>query len=97
MDATDAATAISRALTEPDATTAAKHIARCAKDRRTWGVRNRNVSPRGLRMLRGESRYLKVAQPLAARIAPAFWPAGVWLADAPIQSRPPKVAPFGWY
>lgn len=93
MDATDAADAVATALATGDR----KPIERCARDRRTWGLRNRRVSDYGLRMLRGEDRFMRVAQPLAARVAPWFWPAGWWLADAPIQLRPPQLRPYGWY
>jgi 3-(3-hydroxy-phenyl)propionate hydroxylase len=81
FDATDAATAVARALTEPHNATA--HVEGFAATRRRWGLRNRDVSSRALRRMRGADRTTQIARKVAARVAPAAWPAGAWLANGP--------------
>jgi 3-(3-hydroxy-phenyl)propionate hydroxylase len=94
FDATDAATAIAGALAASDPTQARRLIEDCATNRRAWGLRNRDVSSHGLRVMRATDRRTRVQRELAARVAPVFWPAGAWLANAPIQVRPPR--PGSW-
>jgi 3-(3-hydroxy-phenyl)propionate hydroxylase len=94
MDATDAATAIAGALATDDPAQARRLIERCAENRRKWGQRNRDVSSEGLRVMRASDRRTGVQRELAARLAPVFPPAGAWLANAPIQVRPPR--PGSW-
>jgi 3-(3-hydroxy-phenyl)propionate hydroxylase len=90
IDATDAATAIGKAIHDPaDAT---RHIQRCAADRRKWAIHNRDLSSRALRQMRADDPTMRVTRDLAARIAPAFPPAGLWLASAPIK----PFVPWPW-
>ncbi|MEV6557431.1 FAD-dependent oxidoreductase [Nocardia sp. NPDC051756] len=89
FDATDAATAIAEALAAPDRARAV--IERCATDRRAWGVRNRAVSSKGLRVMRGDDLITRAQRGIAARLAPRVWPAGFWLANAPLQIKPPRL------
>jgi len=97
MDATDAAKAVSGALTAPDQARAQKLVQRCANDRRQWGLRNRAVSNRALRTMRADDPRMRARRAFAARIAPAFWPAGAWLATVPMQPTLPKLFPAGMY
>jgi 3-(3-hydroxy-phenyl)propionate hydroxylase len=90
FDATDAATAIAAALRAPDGDQARRLVERCATDRRAWGLRNRAVSATGLRIMRGEDLLTRVQRGIAARLAPMVWPAGAWLANAPIQLKLPR-------
>ncbi|MFC4501098.1 MULTISPECIES: hypothetical protein [Streptomyces] len=98
MDATDAAKAVAGALAVPDMASARRLIDRCAADRRKWGLRNRAVSNRALRDMRAEDPRVRARRNLAARIAPAFWPAGAWLAVGPLQPAVlPRLRPAGIY
>jgi len=97
MDATDAANAVSRALTAPDRAAARRLVDRCAAHRRAWGLRNRAVSNRALRMMRADDPRMRARRTLAARVAPAFWPAGAWLANGPLQLALPRLRPLGIY
>jgi len=98
MDATDAAEAVSRALAAPDTASARRLIDRSAADRRTWGLRNRAVSNRALRIMRADDPRMRTRRNLAARVAPAFWPAGAWLAGGPLQlALLPRLRPAGIY
>jgi 3-(3-hydroxy-phenyl)propionate hydroxylase len=90
FDATDAATAIAQALRTNDKVKARKVIERCATDRHRWGVRNCAVSTRGLRIMRAEDRNMRVMRDLAAKLAPAVFPAGAWLANGPMQLTLPR-------
>ena len=90
FDATDAATAIADALRAPTREKARTVIERCANDRRAWGLRNRAVSSKGLRVMRGEGWVTRAQRGIAARLAPVLWPAGFWLANAPIQLKLPR-------
>ena len=94
FDATDAASAIADAVTARDRGTARKSIERCAKNRRDWGLRNRDVSSQALRVMRGSDPVVRAQRAVAARLAPAFWPAGAWLANGPIQLPLPR--PGSW-
>jgi 3-(3-hydroxy-phenyl)propionate hydroxylase len=40
--------------------------------------------------MRGEDLLTRVQRGIAARLAPMVWPAGAWLANAPIQLKPPR-------
>jgi len=98
MDATDAAKAVSGALATPDQAVARRLIDRCAADRRQWGLRNRAVSNRALRIMRADDPGMRNRRTLAARLAPAFWPASVWLATGPLQiALIPRLRPAGVY
>lgn len=99
FDATDAASAIAGALTAKDQASARRLIARCAADRRAWGLHNRDVSSRALRLMRGTDPVMRVQRELAARVAPVFWPAGAWLANGPtkVPVPRPKLGSLGWY
>ena len=97
MDATDAAEAVSGALTAPDRAAARRLVDRCAAHRRAWGLRNRAVSNRALRMMRADDPRMRARRTLAARVAPAFWPAGAWLANGPLQLALPRLRPLGIY
>jgi 3-(3-hydroxy-phenyl)propionate hydroxylase len=90
FDATDAATAIAEALSTADKTKAREAIQRYATNRRRWGLRNRAVSSRGLRIMRAQGRSMRVRRDLAARLAPLVVPAGAWLANGPIQLTIPR-------
>jgi 3-(3-hydroxy-phenyl)propionate hydroxylase len=90
FDATDAATAIADALRAPNPGKARAVIERCATDRRAWGLRNRAVSSKGLRVMRGEGWVTRAQRSVAARLAPVVWPAGFWLANASIQLKLPR-------
>lgn len=87
FDATDAATAIATALRTDDR----RPLLRCATQRREWALRNRAVSDRALRIMRGEDTATQIRRSVAARVSPAFWPAGAWLANGPLQLRPPPL------
>ncbi|WP_396897613.1 FAD-dependent monooxygenase [Nocardia colli] len=91
FDATDAATAIANALTAASRDRARTAIERCATDRRAWGLRNRAASSKGLRVMRGEDRITHAQRVIAAHLAPAIWPAGFWLANAPTQLALPRL------
>jgi 3-(3-hydroxy-phenyl)propionate hydroxylase len=90
FDATDAATAIARALDTTDSTRARALIGRCATDRRNWGLRNCAVSSKGLRIMRAEDWSMRLRREIAARVAPAMLPAGAWLANGPLQITLPR-------
>jgi 3-(3-hydroxy-phenyl)propionate hydroxylase len=90
FDATDAATAIAAALGSTDPARARGLIGRCATDRREWGLRNRAVSSKGLRIMRAEDVSMRVRRDLAARVAPIVLPAGAWLANGPVQLTLPR-------
>jgi 3-(3-hydroxy-phenyl)propionate hydroxylase len=81
FDATDAASAIAGAPAAPRDAVAL--VDSCARARRRWGLRNRDVSSRALRRMRGTDNATRVARRVAARVAPAFVPAGAWLANGP--------------
>jgi 3-(3-hydroxy-phenyl)propionate hydroxylase len=91
FDATDAATAIAEALSMTDVARARTPIERCAKDRRNWGLRNRAVSSKGLRIMRAEDPSMRVRREIAGRIAPIMFPAGAWLANGPLQITLPHL------
>ena len=91
FDATDSATAIARALRTTDTARARTLIERCAKGRRAWGLRNRAVSSKGLRIMRAEDLSMRVGRDLAARVAPVVPPAGAWLANGPLQLTLPRL------
>jgi 3-(3-hydroxy-phenyl)propionate hydroxylase len=97
FDATDAAAAIAGALSAPNEASAHGLVERCATNRRTWGLRNRDVSSRALRVMRGTDEAMSARRERAARLAPAFWPAGAWLANAPLQVSRPRLRPSGLY
>jgi len=98
MDATDAATAVADAIAAPDRASARRLIDKCAADRRQWGLRNRAVSNRALRQMRADDPRMRARRTMAARLAPAFWPAGAWLANGPLQlPLVPRLRPYGIY
>lgn len=41
-----------------------------------WGLRNRDVSSKGLRRMRGSDQTIRLLHAVAARIAPSVWPVG---------------------
>lgn len=96
LDATDAATAIADALATTD-TRARQLIERTARKRREWGLRNRDVSSRALRIMRANEPGMRRKRALAARLAPAFWPAGAWLANGPTQLGMPPLGTLDFY
>lgn len=83
IDATDAADAIGKAMRDPERAEA--HIQRCAEDRRKWGLHNRDLSSRALHQMRAEEPWIRFIRDLAARVSPAFLPAGAWLAAIPAK------------
>jgi 3-(3-hydroxy-phenyl)propionate hydroxylase len=85
FDATDAATAIAAASKTSDPVTRRKLIGRCADEGKKWGIHNRDISSKALRQMRGTDRITQVKREIAARLAPVVWPAGVWLANGPLQ------------
>jgi 3-(3-hydroxy-phenyl)propionate hydroxylase len=98
FDATDAAAAVAGALDDP--ASARRLIARCAADRRKWGLHNRDVSSRALRRMRAADPVTQLQRQWAARLAPFVWPAGAWLANGPTQlpvPRPASLTTVGWY
>ncbi|MBF6489019.1 FAD-dependent monooxygenase [Nocardia otitidiscaviarum] len=97
FDATDAATAIAHALRTPDPHRARRAIERVACHRRAWGIRNRDLSSRALRIMRAAEPTTLRVRDRAARLAPVCWPAGAWLANAPLQVAPPPVGLRGLY
>jgi 3-(3-hydroxy-phenyl)propionate hydroxylase len=94
FDATDAATAIARAVAEPAG--AQTYIENCARIRRAWGLRNRDVSSRALARMRGTDRPTRIGRRIAARAAPVVLPAGAWLANGPtmLTLPPPGMRGF---
>jgi 3-(3-hydroxy-phenyl)propionate hydroxylase len=60
-------------------------------------LRNRDVSSHALRVMRATEPRMRIQRELAARLAPVFWPAGAWLANAPIQLRPPRLGTLDLY
>ncbi|MBL1079928.1 FAD-dependent monooxygenase [Nocardia sp. 2] len=97
IDATDAADAIATALTAPDAAAARYAIERCAVIRRRWGLHNRDISSRALRIMRATTPAMRTGRDLAARVAPICWPAGAWLANGPLQITPPRLGSLDVY
>ncbi|MEC3958342.1 FAD-dependent monooxygenase [Nocardia sp. CDC153] len=97
LDATDAARAIAAALSAPSRATAHRAIGRCAAYRRAWGLRNRDVSSRALRIMRAPDRSTRLRRDLAARLAPACWPAAAWLANGPLQLPGPRLGSTDLY
>jgi 3-(3-hydroxy-phenyl)propionate hydroxylase len=85
FDATDAATAIAAASKTSNPVTRRKLIERCADEGKKWGIHNRDISSKALRQMRGTDRVTQVKREIAARLAPVVWPAGVWLANGPLQ------------
>ena len=96
MDATDAAAAIAAALSGKDPVDAARVIQRCATERRAWGLHNREISSRGLRILRGTTPAMRTGRALAARVSPVVWPAGAWLANGPLKVPVPRLRQGSW-
>ncbi|QIS23586.1 monooxygenase [Nocardia terpenica] len=90
FDASDAAEAIHIALRSTDPEHARQAIDRCAVRRRAWGLHNRDISGRGLRILRGNDPAMRRGRAFAARVAPYFPPAGMWLANGPIKIPVPR-------
>jgi 3-(3-hydroxy-phenyl)propionate hydroxylase len=95
FDATDAATAIARSLTAPRE--AQRHVDSFARTRRRWGLRNRDVSSRAPRRMRGTDRTTRITRQVSARVAPAVWPAGAWLANGPTMLMMPPPGARGLY
>ncbi|MBF6541575.1 FAD-dependent oxidoreductase [Nocardia brasiliensis] len=87
IDATDAATAIAKALAAEHSTAAAAHIDACAADRREAGRYNRDAAAAALRLMRARDPLTFVTREIAGRIAPHFPPAGAWLALVPPMGR----------
>nr|AAK84836.1 putative oxygenase [Nocardia brasiliensis NBRC 14402] len=87
VDATDAATAIAKALAAEDSTAAAAHIDACADDRRAAGRYNRDAAAAALRLMRARDPITFVTRELAGRTAPHFPLAGAWLAMVPPMGR----------
>ncbi|WP_405489214.1 FAD-dependent monooxygenase [Nocardia sp. NBC_00511] len=97
LDATDAATAIADALAAATPVRARELIERCARKRREWGLRNRDVSSRALRIMRASEAGMHRKRALAARLAPVCWPAGAWLANGPTQLGMPPLGSLDFY
>lgn len=97
LDATDAAKAIAAAVHSADRAEAHRVITRCAADRRAWGLHNRDVSSRALRIMRATDPAVRRRRTLAARLAPVCPPAGAWLANGPIQLTPPRLGSTDLY
>ncbi|WP_069160404.1 FAD-dependent oxidoreductase [Nocardia altamirensis] len=89
FDATDAATAVARAVADP--ARGRRAVERWADHRRKWGIRNRDLSSRALRIMRAADRSTEFRRDRAAQIAPLCWPAGAWLANAPLQIALPPL------
>jgi 3-(3-hydroxy-phenyl)propionate hydroxylase len=96
MDATDAARSIAAALASTSPSDADRVIQRCATERRAWGLHNRNISSRGLRILRGTTPAMRTGRAVAARLAPVIWPAGAWLANGPLKVPAPRMRQGSW-
>jgi 3-(3-hydroxy-phenyl)propionate hydroxylase len=94
MDAAGAADAIAAALTGADPDRAV--ISRWARERRAWGRHNRDISSRGLRILRGTTPAMRAGRATAARVAPVCWPAGAWLANSPLKVPVPRLRHGSW-
>ncbi|AYF75423.1 FAD-dependent oxidoreductase [Nocardia yunnanensis] len=97
FDATDAAAAIAHALRTRDRRRARQSIERVARHRRAWGIRNRDLSSRALRVMRAGDPVTRRMRDGASRLAPVCWPAGAWLANTPLQLAPPPVGLRGLY
>ncbi len=87
IDATDAATAVAKALTAENRTAARAVIDECARDRRAAGRFNRDAAGHALRIMRGEDPTSIVKRELARRMASHFPLAGAWLGAVPLLGR----------
>ncbi|MFB8277400.1 FAD-dependent oxidoreductase [Nocardia colli] len=97
FDATDAADAIADASTTDDPIRRRKLIERCTEDSRNWGLRNRDISSKALRVMRGSDPATKLKRAIASRLAPTVWPAGAWLANGPLQIPVPRPGARAYY
>ncbi|KAA8884284.1 FAD-dependent monooxygenase [Nocardia colli] len=97
FDATDAADAIADASATEDLIRRRKLIERCAEDSRNWGLRNRDISSKALRVMRGSDPATKLKRAIASRLAPTVWPAGAWLANGPLQIPVPRPGTRAYY
>lgn len=97
FDATDAADAIAAASATRDPVQRRKVIERCADDGRNWGLHNRDISSKALRVMRGTDWATKVKRQVASRLAPVVWPAGAWLANGPLQVPVPRPGARAYY
>ncbi|MEV0248579.1 NAD(P)/FAD-dependent oxidoreductase [Nocardia sp. NPDC050712] len=95
FDATDAAHAIAAAVADPHRRR--RLIEDCAERGRRWGRHNRDISSKGLRRMRGNDPRMRLQRGVAARLAPAVWPAGAWLANGPVQVPVPRPGARGFY
>ena len=97
FDATDAATAIAKASAASDPVKRRKQIERCADEGKKWGIHNRDISSKALRIMRGTDRVNQVKRAIASRVAPLVWPAGAWLANGPLQVPVPRPGSRNFY
>lgn len=95
IDATHSAAAIEAAVAAPDH--AAAIIEKAANERRRWGLHNRGVSSRALKVMTGDDILTNVTRRIAGRVAPVFPPAGAWLANGPIQLPTPRIGSTDLY
>ncbi|MFD0360030.1 hypothetical protein ACFQZZ_01025 [Nocardia sp. GCM10030253] len=47
--------------------------------------------------MRGSDHVTRAQRAIAARIAPAVWPAGAWLANGPLQVPMPRLGTRAFY
>jgi hypothetical protein len=78
------------ALDHARPTDARRVIGRCASQRQAWGRHNRDISSRGLNILRGDTPAMRAARSVAARLSPGVCPAGAWLANGPLKVPVPR-------
>lgn len=97
FDATDAADAIADASATDDPIRRRKLIEHCAEDSRNWGLHNRDISSKALRVMRGSDPVTKLKRAIASRLAPTVWPAGAWLANGPLQVPVPRPGARAYY
>jgi 3-(3-hydroxy-phenyl)propionate hydroxylase len=56
-----------------------------------------DISSKALRQMRGTDRITQVKRAIASRLAPRVWPAGVWLANGPLQFPVPRPGSRNYY
>ncbi|MCU1648124.1 MAG: monooxygenase [Nocardia sp.] len=97
FDATDAAEAIAEASATRNPARRREVIEKSAEDSRNWGLHNRDISSKALRIMRGTDLVTKVKRQVASRLAPMVWPAGAWLANGPLQVPVPRPGARAYY